>query len=85
ALLREVRIELAAIGAVIVAITDVEDQLVEGFARAIVAAEAVGLTTVRSPQQELARRAATALVDAIEEERPAEGALLVPELVVRDT
>ncbi|MGX6447256.1 TetR/AcrR family transcriptional regulator [Patulibacter sp. S7RM1-6] len=38
ALLREVRIELAAIGAVIVAITDVEDQLVEGFARAIVAA-----------------------------------------------
>ncbi|WP_210491913.1 TetR/AcrR family transcriptional regulator [Patulibacter sp. SYSU D01012] len=38
ALLREVRIELGAIGAAIVTITDVEDQLVEGFARAIVAA-----------------------------------------------
>jgi LacI family transcriptional regulator len=51
----------------------------------IVAAEAVGLTTVRSPQLELARRAAGSLLDAIEGERPAQGAVLVPELVVRDT
>jgi LacI family transcriptional regulator len=51
----------------------------------IVAAEAVGLTTVRSPQQELACLAASSLLDAVEQERPAEGALLQPELVVRDS
>lgn len=61
-----------------------DDVAVVGY-NDVAAADAIGLTTVRSPQQALGRRAAESLLDAIEQGRPATGLVLAPELVVRRT